>query len=79
MPGIDNGSETCPGLREDYAACGGLKHTGHLHFLVRVDVAPATLDDYHGAVVEISDTLPGFLAFLHDVDSQVFARQIRWT
>src|SRR5690606_37630851 len=44
-------------------------------FDVLADIFSRTIDDDHGTVVEISDTLPIFLAFFQDVNVHLFTWQ----
>src|SRR5579859_2914083 len=62
-------------MRKNHATGNSLEHAGHGDIHGVTHVGTATLDDDHGPVVEIANTLPNFFAVLHNLDRHVFARQ----
>src|SRR3954454_22292593 len=62
-------------LGEDHATGYGLEDAGYYNVDFAVHVFAAVLDHYHGAVVEIADSLAEFFAFLDHVYLHLFAGQ----
>ena len=60
---------------KDHLAAGGLEDAGDGDFDGTTDGASSMIDDDHGAVIEIADTLVVLLALFQDHDLHFFARQ----
>src|SRR5205809_880205 len=61
--------------REDHPASRRLQHAGDDDVGRLTEIATAVVDDHHGAVVEIGDTLPGFLPLAHHLHAHRLAGQ----
>src|SRR3990172_8167313 len=62
-------------LRKDHPPGHRLQHAGDRDLQLLVQVAPAALDDDHGAVVQEAHTLAHFLPLLDDAHRHLLARQ----
>src|SRR4030095_2914175 len=64
-----------PEAAKDHLTRSRLQHTGHCDISVFADQSARIVYDHHGAIVQISDTLVVFFAFLQDEYSHCFTRQ----
>src|SRR5687768_1186970 len=61
-------------LREDHPSGHGLEHARHADRHLLVEEAESALHHDHRPVIEVADTLAGFLPLLDDADAHLLAR-----
>ena len=61
---------------ENHSASLGLQRAGYSDLDCLIDFVASAFDNYHGAIVEVSDTLIVAFAGFHDSDLEGFAWQV---